>query len=100
MPADPQGTSAGTVEPLTALLASQHQASQEFGALALCRLAWASPSTRDEIFTKLCSAAVVLSGSATLLAPLEGLVQGSAAALWQAAAYLAHAITQADCSHA
>ena len=43
---------------------------------------------RDEVFTKLCSAAVAGSGASTLLAPLEPLVQRSAAALWVAAAYL------------
>lgn len=47
-----------------------------------------------QVFTKLCSAAVAASGASTLMAPLESLVSGSAAALWQAAAYLAHAVTQ------
>ena len=49
---------------------------------------------RDEIFTKLCSASARDTGVSTAVAPLTHLLEASQASSWQAAAFLAHAVTQ------
>ena len=54
----------------------------------------AAGDVRDEIFTKLCSASVRDTGVSTAVAPLTHLLEASQASSWQAAAFLAHAVTQ------
>ena len=93
-PADLRYGAAGAVESLVSLLKAADPACKEAGALALCRLAWTSSNVRDEIFTKMCGASARDTGVSTVVAPLGPLLEGGQASLWQAAAYLAHAVTQ------